>query len=78
MQCLREGETDEGRRRLADLIKEDPAGQIAAYQQLGQSFADEGETDEARKVLGEGISRARAAGDRHAAAEMEGVLQLLG
>jgi predicted Zn-dependent protease len=76
MQCLRDGEVGEGRQRLRALIEEDPARQIAAYHQLGQSLADEGENEEARKVLGEGIARAKAVGDWHAAGEMDGILQL--
>ncbi len=78
MQCLRDGDVPEGRERLRNLISEDPSRQIAAYQQLGQSFADDGENEEARRVLSEGIVRAQAVGDWHAAGEMDGILQLLG
>ncbi len=77
MQCLRDGEVAEGRQRLQQLIGEDPTRQIPAYHQLGQSFADEGQNDEARKVLTEGIVRAKAVGDWHAAGEMDGILELL-
>src|SRR5437762_7673542 len=44
LQCLRDGDVDEGRQRLKGLIADDPDRQIAAYQQLGQSYADHGET----------------------------------
>jgi hypothetical protein len=60
------------------LVADDPAGQIAAYQQLGQSYLDEGQSEEARRWFVEGIARARARGDLHAAAEMEGFLALIG
>ena len=71
IQCLREGDTAEGRERLKALIADHPDGQVAAYQQLGQSYVDEGATQEATAVLQAGIAKAQAAGDWHAAAEME-------
>lgn len=74
MQCLRDGDLEEGRARLRALVEEHPETQIAAYQQLGQSYMEEGELEEARRWFVEGIARARAAGDSHAAAEMEGML----
>lgn len=77
MQCLREGDLAEGRDRLKGLIADDPDGQIAAYQQLGQSYLDEGEAEPAREILTLGIAKARARGDQHAAAEMDGLLTLL-
>jgi predicted Zn-dependent protease len=71
MQCLREGDLEEGRQRLQSLIADDPAGQIAAYQQLGQSYVDTGEFDAGLAILRDGIIRANAAGDTHAAGEMQ-------
>jgi predicted Zn-dependent protease len=78
MQCLRDGDVAEGRARLRSLIEDDPDRQIAAYQQLGQSYADAGEIGEATAILRVGVARARAAGDWHAAAEMEQILDSLG
>lgn len=78
MQCLREGDLEEGRGRLRALIADDPDGQIPAYQQLGQSYADTDEPEAAAEILRAGVARALAAGDRHAAAEMQQVLDLLG
>lgn len=77
MQCLREGDVEEGRLRLRSLIADDPDRQIAAYQQLGQSYA---ETDgvEATAILRTGVAKAKASGDWHAAAEMEQLLDSLG
>ena len=74
VQCLREGDVEEGRARLRDLISE-VADEVAACQQLGQSYLETGETSEAVAVFREGIARARAKGDAHAAAEMEGLLE---
>jgi thioredoxin-like negative regulator of GroEL len=76
VQCLREGDTEEGRERLIALIAEHPDSQVAAYQQLGQSYIDTGTIEEAGKVLRAGIAKAKAAGDWHAAAEMEQLLAL--
>jgi thioredoxin-like negative regulator of GroEL len=77
LQCLREGDVEEGRARLRALIADFPADQIAAYQQLGQSYAETGESDAAVAVLRTGVSKARSAGDHHAAAEMEQLLDSL-
>ena len=73
LQCLREGDVEEGRSRLRELIADLPEDQVAAYQQLGQSYAETGERDEARAILRVGIAKAQKRGDWHAAAEMEGL-----
>ena len=52
MQCLREGDVEEGHERLLALIADHPDDQIAAYQQLGQSFAELGEPARAIDPLG--------------------------
>jgi len=77
VQCLREGDLEEGRERLAALIDDHPADQVAAYQQLGQSYAETGERDAAAATLRAGIAKAQANGNWHAAAEMEQVLASL-
>jgi TolA-binding protein len=74
MQCLRDGDVAEGRARLLALIADYPDDQIAAYQQLGQSYLESGEGELARETLNRGVLKARAHGDSHAAAEMEGFL----
>lgn len=78
LQCLREGDTREGRERLLALIADHPDDQVAAYQQLGQSYLETGEVEPARTTLRQGIAKAQARGDSHAAAEMEGLLAQLG
>jgi predicted Zn-dependent protease len=77
MQCLREGDTDEGRQRLKDLIGDKPEESVPAYQQLGQSFAETDELEHARYWLELGIEKARKSGDMHAADEMQGLLDSL-
>jgi len=74
LQCLREGDVEEGRTRLRALIADHPEDQVAAFQQLGQSYADSGEAEEAVAILEAGIALARRRGDLHAAAEMDGLL----
>jgi predicted Zn-dependent protease len=78
MQCLREGDVDEGRERLMALIADHPDDQVAAFQQLGQSYLESDEPEGARRWFIEGIAKARARGDSHAAAEMEGFLSQIG
>jgi predicted Zn-dependent protease len=78
LQCLREGDLEEGRSRLRALIADHPADQVAAYQQLGQSYLETGDAIEGAATLREGIARARQRGDWHAAGEMEGLLAQLG
>jgi uncharacterized protein HemY len=73
LQCLREGDTAEGRELLKSLIADHPDDQVAAYQQLGQSYLEAEEFGEAAAILGEGIAKATARGDWHAASEMEGL-----
>lgn len=78
LQCLREGDVEEGRGRLLALIADHPEDQVAAYQQLGQSYLEAGEVREAGEMLRAGIAKASTRGDWHAAAEMEGLLAQLG
>ena len=78
IQCLQDGDTNEGRRRLEELIADHPDDQVPAYQQLGQSYMDEGDADEARAWFVRGIAKAQAKGDLKAAGEMQGFLELLG
>jgi predicted Zn-dependent protease len=77
LQCLREGDVAEGRERLMALVADHPDDQVAAYQQLGQSFLESGDLEAARHWFVQGITKARARGDDHAAAEMEGFLASL-
>lgn len=78
LQCLREGDVEEGRTRLLSLIADHPGDQVAAHQQLGQSYADTGEPELARQILQAGIALAGTRGDWHAASEMEGLIAGLG
>ena len=77
LQCLREGDVEEGRQRLRALIADDPEGQVAAYQQLGQSYAESGEVQPARAILQAGVAKAQSAGNWHAAGEMDQLIASL-
>lgn len=77
VQCLRDGDCEEGRARLRSLIADHPEDQVAAYQQLGQSYAETAETDAAITTLKEGIARAWARNEGHAASEMQQLLDSL-
>ncbi len=74
VQCLREGDVEHGRAQLLALIADHPDDTVAAHQQLGQSYLDAGEVDEARAILTQGIALASKRGDWHAAGEMQGFL----
>jgi predicted Zn-dependent protease len=78
VQSLREGDRGEGRLMLLSLIADHPTDQVAAHQQLGQSYLEAGEFDEARSILKDGIALAARRGDWHAASEMEGLLAQAG
>jgi predicted Zn-dependent protease len=78
LQCLRDGDLEEGRARLMALIADHPDDQVAAHQQLGQSYFEHGETERAREILQAGVAKAKQRGDWHAAAEMDGLLAQLG
>lgn len=74
LQCLRDGDVEEGRSLLRALIADRPDQEVAPYQQLGQSYLDTEEYELARAILSEGIAQAKRIGDRHAEAEMEGLI----
>lgn len=74
LQCLREGDVEEGRDRLRALINDHPDDQVAAHHQLGQSHLEAGETEAAQAILGRGIALANRRGDWHSAGEMQQLL----
>jgi len=61
---------------LKQTIDGDPA-YVPAYQMLGQQLARLGESEEAAGILRRGIGVARAAGETHAASEMQDELDEL-
>lgn len=74
MEYVREGDAEEGLKRLQSLTEKDPDYQ-AAYFQIGQLLVQQGEVESAKAWLTRGIAAARRIGDVHAAEEMTGFLQ---
>ena len=73
----KEGEHDRSLALLAELGR-DEKPYIAAFFLAGQQLARLGRIDAARTALRDGIERARAVGDAHAAGEMSEFLASLG
>ena len=71
------GDHDEALRWLDQTLELD-ADYCYAYYQKGRLLGEMGRDDEARQVTRLGIERAKAAGEAHAAAELEALLESLG
>ena len=76
MVLKREGRGDEALRRFDRCLELDE-NYIPAFFQKAQFLTALGEEGDARKVLEEGIERAKATGDEHARGEMEEYLETL-
>lgn len=76
MEVLKEGDEEGAIAQLKGVTEKDPNYQ-AAYQQLGQVFANRGQIPEAKQWLEQGVAAAQRAGNRHAAEEMQGFLMSL-
>lgn len=76
MACASEGDRDTASQRLAAINESDP-DHVAAWFQHGKILNELGESDDARRVLKNGIAAARRVGDDHAAEEMMGFLDLI-
>lgn len=72
-----EGQADKSLEIYKQLMQ-DETPHVPSYFRVAQILAGNGETDESRKVLREGIEIARNQGDFHAAGEMSELLQELG
>src|SRR5690242_17886475 len=73
MECARLGDDTAAAGHFQHLI-EHHSDYVAAYFQYGQFLARLGRTQEARKLLSDGIVVAQRAGDIHARDEMQGAL----
>ena len=60
-------------REFATVRQNDP-NYVPAYQMAAQTLMNLGRSDEARPLLEQGIASAERSGNRHAAAEMQGML----
>lgn len=70
------GQLDQALAWLNKTLQIDP-GYCYAYFQKGRILSEQGQTQEARQVLEEGIRQAQQAGDTHAAGEIAGLLETI-
>jgi len=74
LEYLSLNETEKGLALLKETIDRDP-GYVAAYQQLGQQLYRFGQNEEAILYYKQGIEKARAIRNTHAASEMTNELE---
>jgi len=77
MEYRNSGDAEAAVREFRALVAVDPS-YAYAYFHGGQTLEQMGRSDEARALYEEGIQAARKKGDRHAEAELQGALDLLG
>jgi predicted Zn-dependent protease len=70
------GETEIALAEFSKLLQINP-DYTAGYQMAAQTLIQTGRSEEARKMLTEGIACAQRTGDRHAQSEMEGMIDEL-
>jgi Tfp pilus assembly protein PilF len=76
MECAKEGDNRAAAEHFEKLLHNDPS-YVAGYFQFAQLLARLGRTDEARKLLSDGIIVAQKSGDMHARDEMQSALNSL-
>ena len=76
LEHIRAGDVESGLREFRTLLEKNP-DYTAAYQMAGQTLASAGRTEDAIKMLSDGIACARRTGNNHAMSEMESLLQEL-
>lgn len=76
LEHVKAGNIEAGLSEFKTLLEKNP-DYTAAYQMAGQTLADAGRTEEAIKMLSDGIACARRTGNNHAMSEMESLLQEL-
>jgi tetratricopeptide (TPR) repeat protein len=76
LECTKSGDDEAATRHFEKLLESNPA-YVAGYFQFGQHLSRIGKTEQARKLLSEGILVAQNAGDMHARDEMQALLSLM-
>ena len=76
MEYSNAGRTDEAIQQFKMVIENNP-DYAAAYFMAAQTLANASRIDEAKRMLVDGISAARRAGNQHAQSEMTGMLEQL-
>ena len=74
LEHVKGGDVEAGLREFKILLEKNP-DYTAGYQMAGQTLASAGRTEEAIKMLSDGIACARRTGNNHAMSEMESLLQ---
>ncbi len=77
MEYSNKGDIELALQEFGNLLKANPE-YTAGYFMAAQTLAKAGRTDEAKKMLAEGIASAQRTGNHHAQSEMEGMLAELG
>lgn len=77
MEYVNAGQLEEAEKHFMQLLEHNPS-YVAGYFHGGQTLQKLNRTDDARGLYRRGIEVASAAGDDHAAAEMQGALDMLG
>lgn len=77
MEHLSQQRLDEALAEFARVIEDNP-DYVPAYQMSAQTLAKAGRSDEAVARLQQGLDAAERTGNRHAASEMQGLLDELG
>ena len=77
MEYSKQGETDRAMEEFRKLLATHP-DYTPGYFMAAQTLAAASRTDDARKMLGDGIASAKRTGNSHAQSEMEGMLAELG
>ena len=77
MEYSNTGRIDEALQQFKMLIENNP-DYAAAYFMAAQTLANAARTDEAKRMLVDGISAARRTGNQHAQSEMTAMLEELG
>jgi tetratricopeptide (TPR) repeat protein len=76
LECTKTGDDEAATGHFEKLLETNPA-YVAGYFQFGQHLSRIGKTEQARKLLSEGILVAQSAGDMHARDEMQALLSLM-
>jgi len=76
LECVKLGDDSAATEHFQKLLEAHP-NYVAGYFQFGQLLGRLGRTQEARKLLSDGIVVAQKAGDMHARDEMQAALTLL-
>lgn len=76
LEYIREGNDDEARQLLLQLLEEHPA-YVAGYYQYGKLLERTGHPSEAIVIYEKGKLEARKAGDTHSASELQSAIDLL-